>query len=92
VLVAGGRITGVIDWDGANRYDGRFDLVTLLFHLRRWNPAATGPVDEALAGIPPELFRAFWAHMSLRQIDWSIRHHDAATVDSYLDVAEQAMH
>ncbi|MEV6490560.1 phosphotransferase [Actinoplanes sp. NPDC051633] len=88
VLVDRGRITGVIDWDGADRFDGRFDLVTLQFHLRRWNPAATGPVDEALAGIPADRYRAFWAHMSLRQIDWSIRHHDHATVDAWLDIAE----
>jgi hypothetical protein len=26
--------------------------------------------------------------MSLRQVDWSIRHHDAATVDRWVAVAE----
>jgi hypothetical protein len=29
--------------------------------------------------------------MSLRQVDWSIRHHDAATVEAWLDVAESGM-
>jgi hypothetical protein len=29
-----------------------------------------------------------WAHMSLRLVDWSIRHHGPADVDLWLDVAE----
>jgi hypothetical protein len=29
--------------------------------------------------------------MSLRQVDWSIRHHDNATVDHWLDVAESGI-
>jgi hypothetical protein len=91
VLVDGGRVSGVIAWDGADRYDGGFDLVTLQFHLKRWNPAATGPVDDAVKTLPADRYRAFWASMSLRQIDWSIRHHDAATVDAWLDVAEHGM-
>jgi hypothetical protein len=91
VLVDDGRITGVIDWDGADRYDGRFDLVTLQFHLKRWNPSATGSVDDAVKAIPADRYRAFWASMSLRQIDWSIRHHDRATVDAWLDVVEPGM-
>jgi hypothetical protein len=91
VLVERDLISGVIDWDGAARYDGRFDLVTLLFNLKLLAPALTGPVDEALTGIPAERFRAFWAHMSLRHVDWSIRHHDAAAVDAWLGVAEAGM-
>ena len=88
VLVERGRITGVVDWDGAGRYDGRFDLVTLLFHLRRWNPGAAGPAADAVAAVPAGRARAFWAHMCLRQIDWSIRHHGPADVDAWLTVAE----
>jgi hypothetical protein len=83
-----GRITGVVDWDGARRGDRHFDLVTLRFTLAGRAPHLLGPVDRRLAGLEPRLRRAYWAHMSLRQVDWSIRHHDAATVDRWLDVAE----
>jgi Phosphotransferase enzyme family len=90
VLVgADGLITGVIDWDGAGRGDGRFDLVTLRFDLARRAPALAPRLDRLLIDrIPDDRLRAYWAHMSLRQIDWSIRHHTAAEVDFWLGVAE----
>jgi hypothetical protein len=91
VLVSGERITGVIDWDGALRGDRHLDLVTLRFHLSGHAPHLLGPVDARLATLPAERRRAYWAHMSLRQVDWSIRHHDAATVDRWLTVAESGM-
>lgn len=92
VLVESGRITGVIDWDGAARYDGTFDLVTLRFTLGHEAPHLTAIVDDALRGRDEARRRAFWAHMSLRQVDWSIRHHDQATVEAWLDVAEPGIH
>ena len=88
VLVDGGRLTGVVDWDGATRGDRHFDLVTLRFWLTGHHPRLTGPIDERLAAVPRRRVRAYWAHMSLRQVDWSIRHHDAGTVAHWLDVAE----
>lgn len=88
VLVDGGRLTGVVDWDGAQRGDRHFDLVTLLFYLRAHAPGLAGPVEERLRQISARRFRAYWAHMSLRQVDWSIRHHDAAAVERWLAVAE----
>jgi hypothetical protein len=91
VLVSGNRISGVIDWDGARRGDRHFDLVTLGFHLYGHAPHLTGPIDERLATANPDRRRAYWAHMSLRQVDWSIRHHDEQTVDRWLTVAEQGM-
>ena len=86
-----GRLTGVVDWDGATRGDRHFDLVTLRFMLSADTPALTGPLDDRLALIPERRRRAYWAHLSLRQVDWSIRHHDAATVDRWLAVAESGM-
>jgi aminoglycoside phosphotransferase (APT) family kinase protein len=89
ILVIGDRITGVVDWDGARRGDRHFDLVTLRFHLGVSAPHLAGPLDERLAAVlEPGLLRAYWAHMALRQVDWSIRHHDAETVDRWLTVAE----
>jgi hypothetical protein len=89
VLVDGGHLTGVVDWDGAVRYDGTFDLVTLRFTLGRAHPHLTPIVDEALHGRDESRRRAFWAHMSLRQVDWSIRHHTRSDVEAWLDVAER---
>ncbi|MGX6606551.1 phosphotransferase enzyme family protein [Micromonosporaceae bacterium Da 78-11] len=91
VLVDDGRLTGVVDWDGVTRGDRHFDLVTLRFVLTADTPGLTGPLDERLSAIPPERRRAYWAHLSLRQVDRSIRHHDAATVERWLTVAESGM-
>jgi hypothetical protein len=91
ILVSHGRITGVVDWDGARRGDRRFDLVTLMFDLAWRAPQLTGPLHERLATVEPDQLRAYWAHMSLRQVDWSIRHHDDATVERWLDIAESGM-
>jgi aminoglycoside phosphotransferase (APT) family kinase protein len=82
-------VSGVVDWDGAARGDGRIDLVTLRFDLALRAPELTDSVDERLAAVLPiERWRAYWAHMSLRQLDWSIRHHTADAVDFWLDVVE----
>jgi hypothetical protein len=91
VLVSQGRLSGVVDWDGATRGDRHLDLSTLRFSLAGRAPHLTGPVDERLADISAHRRRAYWAHLSLRQVDWSIRHHDAATVAHWLDVAEAGM-
>jgi len=88
VLVDGGRVTGLIDWDGATRGDRHFDLVTLRFWLTGRARTLTAPIDQRLTGLSTRRRDAYWAHMSLRMVDWSIRHHDAAAVDHWLTVAE----
>ena len=91
VLVDRGRLTGVIDWDGATRGDRHLDLVTLRFVLAGQAPHLVPLVDARLAAISERRRRTYWAHMSLRQVDWSIRHHDPATVDHWLDIAESGI-
>jgi hypothetical protein len=91
ILVTGDRISGVVDWDGATRGDRHLDLTTLRFYLAGQAPHLAGPVDERLADISPHRRAAYWAHLSLRQVDWSIRHHDAAAVTHWLGVAESGM-
>ncbi len=91
VLVDAGRITGIVDWDGATRGDRHLDLVTLRFHLTANAPHLAPIITGRLTGADPDRLRAYWAHLSLRQVDWSIRHHDAATVDRWLDVAETGL-
>jgi hypothetical protein len=91
VLVDDGRLTGVVDWGGACRGDRHFDLVTLRFMLTGLAPHLAPLVDDRLAAISTRRRRAYWAHMSLRLVDWTIRHHDAARVEHWLTVAESGM-
>ena len=48
---------------------------------------AGGDVQRGWFPLDAERHRAYWAHMSLRQVDWSIRHHDTEAVDRWLDIA-----
>ncbi|WP_020579554.1 aminoglycoside phosphotransferase family protein [Actinopolymorpha alba] len=85
-----GEITGVIDWDGIGRGDRGFALVTLRFDLasRAGDPATAGWLDDILDDLlDPDILRTYWAHMSLRMVDWSIRHYGPADVTHWLDFA-----
>jgi hypothetical protein len=90
-LALDGTITGVIDWDGAGRGDRRFDLVTLRFgvHAEQPDQRVVDRLDAVLDEIPADVVRPLWAHMSLRQVDWAIRHHAEADVTRWLDLAER---
>jgi aminoglycoside phosphotransferase (APT) family kinase protein len=94
VLVdAGGRITGIVDWDGIGRGDRRFALATLRFAAlgQRADADTTAWLDKVLdESLDPETLRAYWASMSLREVDWAIRHHPEQ-VDDVLDLAESRM-
>ncbi|MFD7160792.1 phosphotransferase [Kribbella sp. NPDC059898] len=84
-----GTITGIVDWDGIGRGDRRFGLVTLRFSAHVRLPGADlAWYDELLrAALEPGVLRLYWAHMALRQVDWSIRHHTAADVTHWLEFA-----
>jgi hypothetical protein len=89
ILVSNGRITAILDWDGVARGDRMLDLVTLRFDLAWRAPALTDFMDDLLTQtVPAERLRAYWAHMSLRLVDWAIRHHTSAEVDLWLSTAE----
>ncbi|GAA1140057.1 hypothetical protein GCM10009630_43640 [Kribbella jejuensis] len=82
-----GAIAGIIDWDGIGRGDRHFGLVTLRFdaHVRTTDLAW---FDELLHDLlDPAVLRLYWAHMALRMVDWSIRHHTAADVTHWLEFA-----
>jgi Ser/Thr protein kinase RdoA (MazF antagonist) len=90
-------ITGVVDWDGVGRGDHRFDLVTLRFDMalpgadqreRSERQAAARWLDARFDDdVEPAALRAYWAHMSLRLVDWAIRHHGPDDVDRWLAIA-----
>jgi Phosphotransferase enzyme family len=84
-----GTVTGVVDWDGAGRSHGYFDLYTLRFDLARRAPELGRWLAGQLHGAAPdEVVLACWAHMSLRLVDWGIRHYTAPYVTTWLEVAE----
>ncbi|MFG1813713.1 phosphotransferase [Kribbella sp. NPDC049174] len=90
LLAVDGTITGIIDWDGAGRGDRRLDLVTLRFGVHGDKPDSTvvARLDAVLDGFPDDVLRPLWAHMSLRMVDWAIRHFTPAAVDHWLALAE----
>ncbi|MFI5732781.1 phosphotransferase [Kribbella sp. NPDC051587] len=94
LLTLDGKLTGIIDWDGAGRGDHRLDLVTLRFglHGAPQDPAVIAQLDTILNDLPPDVLRPLWAHMSLRMTDWAIRHFTPADVDHWLTLAESRLH
>jgi hypothetical protein len=92
VLVHDGRISGLVDWDGAGRGDGRLDLVTLRFDLALRAPRSGDALAAELrATVPPDRLRAYRAHMALRLVDWAIRHHGPELVAFWVDLAEREL-
>ncbi len=88
ILVEHGDVRAVIDWDGTCSGDATFDLVTLLYYCYDNPSLRTRILTEIQEQVPVELLRLYMAHMILRQVDWSIRHHDAGTIDHYLTRSE----
>ncbi|MEV6283736.1 phosphotransferase [Kribbella sp. NPDC051770] len=84
LLQTDGKLTGVIDWDGAGRGHRGFDLVTLRFGIKE-SKRLDGLLDE----LPYDVLQAAWATMSLRMVDWAIRHFPPGEVDYWVDLAEQ---
>jgi hypothetical protein len=90
LLEKDGVITGVVDWDGAGRGDRRLDLVTLRFGVHRQAGAdVISRLDDLLDQVPTSVLNPLWAHLSLRMVDWAIRHHTEEDVLSWLDLAGQ---
>jgi phosphotransferase family enzyme len=84
-----GEVTGVVDWDAINRGNGDFDLITLRFDLARRAPELGHRLQCHLAQtVPDDLALAAWAHLSLRLVDWSIRHLTPTHVTNWLNIAE----
>jgi Ser/Thr protein kinase RdoA (MazF antagonist) len=87
ILVSGDRITGVIDWDGATSGDAAFDLVTLAAFTYDY-----GVRDQLLVVAAtmtdPAAIALYAAHMVLRQVDWSLRNHDDATVQWFMGIGD----
>jgi aminoglycoside phosphotransferase (APT) family kinase protein len=82
ILVHADRVSGVIDWEGVRPGDPRFDLVTLAFYA-----PGTPLLAAALERLDPGARAVYQAHLCVRQAEWSLRRHDAATGERVLDYA-----
>jgi aminoglycoside phosphotransferase (APT) family kinase protein len=64
VLVDDGRLSGIIDWEGACAGDHRFDLVAFAFDLDGHEQPIWDVVDAA--GLEPQALRAYVALLTLK--------------------------
>ncbi len=88
VLRVGGALSAVVDWEGCVPGDRAFDLVTFWFgltHARPAPPVAARVWERASELCTAEALAAYFAHMALRRLDWTIRHHDSSEVIRVLD-------
>jgi aminoglycoside phosphotransferase (APT) family kinase protein len=86
VLIDDGKLSGIIDWEGACACDHRFDLVALAFDLDGHDQPIWGVVEAA--GIEPKALRAYVALLTLKCAASAIRHHPE-DVPRQLDRAER---
>jgi hypothetical protein len=91
ILVQDGVISGVIDWQDPCSGDCAFDLVTLLFYA--WDaPAVRDQLwQHTLGRVGPAVLGVYLAHLILRQVDWSIRHHGPQVTASWLRIAREIL-
>lgn len=91
ILVEAGHVSGVIDWEGTCSGDRAFDLATLLFYSYADPDIRRALWQETLRWAKPGILCVYMAHLILRQVEWSARHHDRATVDQWLGRAADVL-
>lgn len=86
-----GKVTAILDWDGARAGLAGIDLAVLAFDLTRRAPSALRQrvEDHFLATTPAEVAPRMWAHVGLRLVDWAIRHHGPEQVNHWVAVTEE---
>jgi aminoglycoside phosphotransferase len=87
VLGDGNRITGVIDWEGACAGDRGFDLATFLFYSYDDREMRDPLWREVLDRSGHGELAVYMAHMIVRQVDWSMRHHGPESTGHWMRVA-----
>jgi len=86
ILVDGGALSGIIDWEGACTGDHRFDLVAFAFDLDGHGQRIWDVVDGA--GFDPQVLRAYVALLALKCTASAIVHRPD-DVTRQLDRAER---
>ncbi len=84
ILVHDNQVSGIIDWDAPYAGDHIFDIATLLFYTYDDVEVRALLWRYALAHVSLNLLRLYFAHLILRQVDWSLRYHNEATSKRYI--------
>jgi hypothetical protein len=84
ILVQEEQISGIVDWGGCLAGDCAFDIATLLFYAYDEIAVREQLWEYAQARASLNLLSLYFAHLILRQVDWSLRFHDQATSDRYI--------
>jgi aminoglycoside phosphotransferase (APT) family kinase protein len=97
ILHAGGRLSGVVDWnipfDGAAQGDRGFDVATLLFYSYDIERTRQALWERALQLSGLAWTTVYLCHLSLRQVEWSRRHSPGGADDArFLAIAEAVLH
>lgn len=91
VLIEGDHVTGVIDWEGSESGDCAFDLATMLFYAWPFEEFREQLMRALLERTTRGAAAIYLAHMIVRQLDWSMRHHPREAVDRYMNTARAMM-
>jgi aminoglycoside phosphotransferase (APT) family kinase protein len=97
ILHAGGRLSGVVDWnipfDGAGQGDRGFDVATLLFYTYDIEQTREALWERALELSGLAWTTVYLCHLSLRQVEWSRRHSPGSADDArFMAIAEAVLH
>lgn len=84
ILVHNNQVSGIIDWDAPYAGDRIFDVATLLFYSYDVPEIREHLWSYALEHTSFKLLSVYFAHLILRQVDWSLRYHDKATSKRYI--------
>lgn len=95
ILHAGGRLSGVVDWnipfDGAGQGDRGFDVATLLFYTYDIEQTWEVLWERALELSGLAWTTVYLCHLSLRQVEWSRRHAPGSADDARFTATAEAV-
>jgi aminoglycoside phosphotransferase (APT) family kinase protein len=95
ILHAGGRLSGVVDWnipfDGAGQGDRGFDIATLLFYSYDIERTREALWERALQVSGLAWTAVYLCHLSLRQVEWSRRHGPGSADDARFTAIAEAV-
>jgi hypothetical protein len=85
------RVLGVVDWEGVRVGDRLFDLATQLFYAASQGEIHQRLLRAALERGRPGVLGVYLCHLIVRQVDFSIRHHQPAVVAEWLAHAARVL-
>jgi aminoglycoside phosphotransferase (APT) family kinase protein len=91
ILVDQGAISGVVDWQDPCSGDSAFDLTTLMYYAWENREVRDLLWQYLLKRVEPGVLGVYLAHLILRQVDWSIRHHGRRTTRFWLNIAREIL-